>query len=190
MAIIRKKEQIKINDFVNKHDILINIGKKLMNARHIKKPYIYFCRHNYSEKILKLYPELKENNKMKKSESTIGNTWFVTTEPKTWSSTYIPDVICWYLQQSIVFECKVSRSDFLADKKKKNRLGVFFYYITSPNIINPDELRTEGLFEVPEDFCNRKIKLSEIKLIKPCIQLVNYNNYQEEINCLFYILRH
>jgi len=86
----------------NKHNKLIDIAERLMKAKHIEKKYI------------------------NKYENYIGNIWFVTKEPKTILSIYIPDVIGWYFQQSIVFECKVSRNDFLADKKKKNKLGIFF----------------------------------------------------------------
>jgi hypothetical protein len=180
MAIIYRKNINPDTNTERKHDRLIEIAKKTMLSKSIRKEYIYFKRGNFGNQILP----------MQKRSSKIGKLWFVTTEPKTWFSHYIPDVIGWFLQDSVVFECKVSRSDFIADGKKKNKVGVFFYYFVPAGIIKPDELRTEGLFEVPDDFDEREIKLKEIRLIKPCVQLANYNNYQEEQNCLFYVLRH
>ena len=51
----------------------------------------------------------------------------------------IPDVIGLNAQRSIVLECKVSRADFLADRKKGHRcerrsLGNYRYYLTLPDV--------------------------------------------------------
>lgn len=195
MAIIRKERNIdfdKLRLISNKHPKLIEIAKRLMES-YKEKQYLYFQRPWDRFKNKPHYEEIYENNKyrnqIEKRSSKIGKIWFITTEPKTWHSAYIPDVIGWYLEQSVVFECKVTRNDFLNDKKKKNKLGHFFYYIAPAGIINPNELRTEGLFEVPLDYMEREIKLKDIKLIKPCIRLEKYYNYFGEMNCLIYILR-
>lgn len=54
---------------------------------------------------------------------------------------------------SVVVECKTSRSDFLADKKKAHResggLGNWRYFMAPAGLIKPDELPTGwGLLEV------------------------------------------
>lgn len=57
-----------------------------------------------------------------------------------------PDAIGWRDGLSIMVECKVSRSDFLADKKKKFRngeelgMGDWRFYLSPPEIIRPDDL--------------------------------------------------
>lgn len=58
-----------------------------------------------------------------------------------------PDAIGWRWQQSHLVECKTSRSDFLADRKKMFRMfpefgvGDYRWYFTLPNVI-----RDEGEF--------------------------------------------
>src|SRR5690554_3421860 len=57
-----------------------------------------------------------------------------------------PDAIGWRDGLSIVIECKVSRSDFLADKKKPFRqfpeegMGDWRFYMCPPGIITIDDL--------------------------------------------------
>ena len=57
-----------------------------------------------------------------------------------------PDVIAWKDGVSILFECKVSRSDFLSDKKKSFRadpskgMGDWRFYICPPDIIQAEDL--------------------------------------------------
>jgi hypothetical protein len=60
-----------------------------------------------------------------------------------------PDAIGWRskgdeFDGSVVVECKVSRSDFLADKKKPHRqsggIGNWRYYMCPEGLISPDEL--------------------------------------------------
>jgi hypothetical protein len=68
----------------------------------------------------------------------------------------IADAIGWkYNGQSILVECKVSRADFLRDKKKFHRrhpssgMGMLRYYMASPKLISVDELPENwGLCEV------------------------------------------
>lgn len=57
-----------------------------------------------------------------------------------------PDVIGWTSMNSVVIECKASRSDFLADKKKLFRsfpergMGDYRIYFCPPNIIKVEDL--------------------------------------------------
>lgn len=57
-----------------------------------------------------------------------------------------PDVIAFNSYQSIVIECKVSRSDFLRDRKKPFRInpmygmGMFRFYCCPENLIRVTEL--------------------------------------------------
>lgn len=67
-----------------------------------------------------------------------------------------PDAIAFYGGGgSILVECKISRSDFLADRTKSFRqnaeagMGDFRYFATPPGIIKPDdELGEWGLLEI------------------------------------------
>lgn len=58
----------------------------------------------------------------------------------------LPDVIGFAARQSVVVECKVSRGDFLRDKKKSFRInpdqgmGDYRYYCCPKGMISPDEL--------------------------------------------------
>ena len=54
----------------------------------------------------------------------------------------IPDVIGWTARASILFECKMSRADFLADRKKPFRcaapelgVGGWRFYLTVPGVV-------------------------------------------------------
>ena len=57
-----------------------------------------------------------------------------------------PDVIAWRDGVSILIECKVSRADFLKDKKKRFRqesskgMGNWRFYFCPPGIIEVDDL--------------------------------------------------
>ena len=66
-----------------------------------------------------------------------------------------PDVIGWVHNRAILVECKSSRSDFYADKKKRARrknipaLGDWRFYLTIPDLIKPEELiEGWGLYEI------------------------------------------
>ena len=58
----------------------------------------------------------------------------------------IPDLIGWFSGYSILIECKASRSDFLADKKKRFRInpgvgmGHWRLYLCPDGMISPEEL--------------------------------------------------
>lgn len=67
------------------------------------------------------------------------------------SSGEIPDAIGWTSRDSILFECKTSRSDFLRDKKKLFRVdladcgvGDFRFYLTNPGVIKAQDELPEG----------------------------------------------
>ena len=56
----------------------------------------------------------------------------------------IPDVIAWKSGFSFVIECKTSRADFLADRKKPHRIirgmGHYRLFICPTDLIKPEEL--------------------------------------------------
>ena len=56
----------------------------------------------------------------------------------------IPDIIAWKSGYSFLIECKASRSDFLADKKKSFRqsggMGHYRLYLCPTGLIKPEEL--------------------------------------------------
>ena len=63
-----------------------------------------------------------------------------------------PDAIGWHGRSSIVLECKVSRRDFSADKKKWTRyyggMGSQRYFLAPPGLVDPKELPMDwGLLE-------------------------------------------
>lgn len=79
----------------------------------------------------------------------------VLAEPSTHRHVEEPDVIGWLGHRSSVVECKVSRADFLADKRKPFRskpelgMGVERWYAAPPGIIRASELPPRwGLIEV------------------------------------------
>lgn len=80
----------------------------------------------------------------------------VVTEIVTLSVTgESPDAIGWHHGFSHLVECKASRSDFLADRKKPFRvdpaqgMGDYRWYMTRPGLLSPDELPDGwGLLEV------------------------------------------
>ena len=84
----------------------------------------------------------------------------VILEPKPWNCHEHPDAIGWTpFGESIVVECKVSRTDFTADWRKDWRLtsigmGVVKYYMTPPDLLSSalegwrDYLHGCGLIEV------------------------------------------
>lgn len=69
----------------------------------------------------------------------------IFAETVTNASTETPDAIGWdCLGRSYLVECKVSRSDFLRDKKKDDkhpyRMGRFRYYLVPPGIVAPKDV--------------------------------------------------
>lgn len=72
---------------------------------------------------------------------------FVFTELRAYTrNSEIPDAIGWRSGYTILVECKVSRSDFLADQKKFFRqrpnygMGTFRFYLCPEGLVSPDEL--------------------------------------------------
>jgi len=80
----------------------------------------------------------------------------------------IPDALGWRTNtHSIVIECKTSRSDFLADKKKyrfkypEKALGYERWYMTPQGLLNPEEVPVGwGLVEYTGSRCIIKKKPS------------------------------
>jgi hypothetical protein len=78
----------------------------------------------------------------------------------------IPDVLGFNYCNSVMIEVKVSRSDFLIDKKKPHRkygTGQFKYYCCPKDLISEDEIPSGwGLLYAVRD--KGRIKISTIKL--------------------------
>lgn len=97
---------------------------------------------------------------------TVPNCNLVAYETKTATeSGEIPDVIGWCSWASILIEVKISRGDFLKDKKKSFRLdsklgvGNFRYYICPSGLIDPRELPEDwGLLYIDD---KGKIKIEK-----------------------------
>lgn len=71
----------------------------------------------------------------------------VCTEITTWATRESPDALGWRSDgSSTLVECKASRSDFLADKRKRFRqepekgMGVARYYLAPKGVIAPEEM--------------------------------------------------
>lgn len=79
---------------------------------------------------------------------------FVLTEVKTQFTGEQPDAIGWKGTDSYVVECKVSRADFFADRKKSAaqsgcRMGAHRFYLTPAGLLRPEEVPEPwGLLEV------------------------------------------
>lgn len=64
----------------------------------------------------------------------------------TFGTAEAPDAIGFAHDRSILLECKVSRSDFLADRKKVFRvkpelgMGCYRYYLAPPGVLAPEEI--------------------------------------------------
>ena len=102
----------------------------------------------------------------------------------------VPDVIAWKgFCKSVLVECKVSRSDFLADAEKPFRLqpqagmGSQRFYLAAAGVIRPDELpRHWGLLELR----GREISMS----VKPGhVDLRTKVGLMKEMNLLLASLR-
>lgn len=78
------------------------------------------------------------------------------SEFTSWGCAESPDAIGWdYLGNCTVIECKTSRSDFLADKKKLFRsghqsgLGKYRYFMVPQGLVKPEEIPAGwGLIEI------------------------------------------
>jgi len=74
-----------------------------------------------------------------------GSSGFIFAELHSYSGE-IPDVIGFTMDCSILIECKVSRGDFLTDKRKKFRktplrgMGNYRYYLCPPDVIKIKDL--------------------------------------------------
>jgi hypothetical protein len=106
----------------------------------------------------------------------------VVTEISEYES---PDVIGWQNNFSWLIECKVSRSDFFADKKKPFRIrpdegmGGRRFFLTPQGLVKPEEIPPKwGLLET-----NGK----RVKVIKDC-ELFDVYNWKSEMRILQSIL--
>jgi hypothetical protein len=121
-------------------------------------------------------------------KNTIG-CGFVLTELST-ASMETPDAIGWTSVTSYLVECKTSRSDFLADRKKLFRaypeqgMGVYRYYMTPPGLVNPEELpsrwgllwvygRTVKVMKQPEAFDPKQAAFNEQPLLCSALRRVH-----------------
>lgn len=79
---------------------------------------------------------------------------------------YYPDALGWHVGFSILVECKASRSDFFADRKKgihgeggDSFPGEERWYLTPPGLVKPEE--------VPAGWCLAEAHGRTVKIIKP-----------------------
>ncbi len=101
-----------------------------------------------------------------------------------------PDAIGWRFAQSYLVECKTSRADYFADKRKvfrsdyKRGMGNYRYYMAEPGTIGPDEVRDKwGLLYVypkmvrivkqPEFISRRHSCYQEIPLLCSALRRVH-----------------
>lgn len=91
-----------------------------------------------------------------------------------------PDAIGWRDSVSLLIECKASRADFLADKKKRFRIeaadgmGEWRFYMCPPGLIKPDELPFGwGLL-----YCHPK-KVERVHGIPTNCQLWNHRPFEQ-----------
>jgi len=111
----------------------------------------------------------------------------VATETTT-ASSEIADAIGWFLsgRQSILIECKTSRSDFHADSKKLFRrrpdfgMGTYRYFLCQPGLIKPDEL--------PERWGLLETNGKRVKVVKVAARFEEYHRLAEQV-LLFSIAR-
>ena len=93
--------------------------------------------------------EMNHNEMINRAKKWLLNTrgcGFILSELTSYYNSEIPDVIGWKCGQSYLVECKVTRNDFLADKKKGFRrmqwrgMGNYRYYMTTPSLIELNEI--------------------------------------------------
>lgn len=125
-----------------KHNQLIEIATRLLKRSQLHY-YIYNDRswavvNNHKEPYWKKQYISNCNPVYKETQNITG---------------YLPDVIGWSWIDSVVIECKTSKSDFNNEKKKKGfRAGDIFYYLSYKDIISIDELNEyEGLLEYDQN---------------------------------------
>jgi hypothetical protein len=81
----------------------------------------------------------------------------------------IPDVIGWHIGNSVVIECKTSRSDFLRDKDKCHHradraMGKYRYFLAPKGTISVHELdENTGLLEIAEGVFDSKPRITVTK---------------------------
>ena len=101
----------------------------------------------------------------------------------------MPDAIGWKKQShSVLVECKVSRSDFLADRDKPFRLkpekgvGSERFYLTPPNLVRAEEL--------PVGWGLLRCRRDRVEMIQPSVKnLRTAVGFRYEMNLLLASLR-
>jgi hypothetical protein len=100
-----------------------------------------------------------------------------------------PDAIGWHNQWSFLIECKASRSDFLADRKKFFRrpeysdraMGSYRYFLAPEGLLKPDEIpRPWGLLEA---------KARRVQITKAAAEVAQGRNPRHEVALLCSALR-
>ena len=97
-----------------------------------------------------------------------------------------PDAIGWKSTFSTLVECKVSRSDFLADRKKwfranpEHGIGAFRYFMTPPDIIRVDEL--------PKKWGLLVLEKTRVRVLRKAEQIYEINQ-RHEVNILLSTIR-
>ncbi len=90
----------------------------------------------------------------------------------------IPDVIGFCAGYSTVIECKATRRDYLADKKKPHRYNVkqpgnYRYYLTPTNALNDDIYNGWGLLET--DGVNVVVRVTAPFHFEPEVKVAEYS---------------
>jgi len=109
----------------------------------------------------------------------------------------IPDVIGFSAYRSILIECKVSRADFLRDKRKPHRnyiraLGNLRYFLTLPNVACPEDIKNgwgllyatdKEITEVKESeyFGDDSVKAGEWSILYSIVRRLNKRGYLKDI---------
>jgi hypothetical protein len=114
------------------------------------------------------------------------------------TSMEIPDAIGWKLDGSFLVECKASRSDFLADRKKLFRIcpeqgmGIYRYYMTPPEMVKPEELpdkwgllwvnpKTVKVVKKPTYFDQKDAAIAEMPLLCSALRRVELRGDLDKI---------
>lgn len=104
----------------------------------------------------------------------------------------IPDAIGFRSDCSILIECKASRSDFLADRKKPHHgpeagMGDWRFYLTPEGLVRPEELPAQwGLLYVTDD---RVLRVAGAPKLRQWYSPPRQGNKIEEMRMMYSALR-
>jgi hypothetical protein len=112
------------------------------------------------------------------------------------ASPEIPDAIGFHGGQSTLIECKTSRADFLADRKKMFRrnpfmgMGTFRYYLSPAGVIKPEELPEKwGLIYINENGKPRQVVGPKGNVWSSQKEFMHERNLQAEMGLMASALR-